>query len=612
MVKHQVVTILQKFIDSSERFRIQFCNIKVTAAVLIAASLLLLNVPAAKASWLIDKEGFHLSVHGSLSCRDCHGDIHESVIHPNPANVNKRLSDFFSPEQCSACHDDIFDEIDQGHHAGQVATYWQRFENCIECHNPHNQLSSSGNFTAKDLDAPPEQKCSLCHAYQSELPALSDRDQACMQCHQAFNGDQSKNAEKAAEICLHCHRSGRSNQNTSYESHPLIDLKQYSTTPHKAVDCMVCHPESMAFGHGKQIVGDCGRCHLPHDEKVAHDAHVSLACETCHLNAIDPIRNLDNGRVEWRKVPGADRISDIHRMQKPEKEASCRKCHNKENTIGAAAMVLPAKSVICMPCHAATFSVSDTTTSLSLFLFLFGFVAVGSVWFSVGNRISGAWNKLLQTSLAILGTVFSSRILLILKILFMDGLLQRRLFIISKERWLLHAFIFYPFIFRFVWGMLALCASLWFSGWSGTRVLIDKNNPITAFLFDLSGFMVIAGVIGMIGHRLHRSTRRAEIRLPATDWLAYALLGGIMLVGFVLEGMRMAMTGSPGGAPYAFVGDAISRLLYTSNLTGIYGYVWYLHAGLTGAFLAYLPFSQLFHMIMAPVSLTINALYRSD
>jgi nitrate reductase gamma subunit len=116
----------------------------------------------------------------------------------------------------------------------------------------------------------------------------------------------------------------------------------------------------------------------------------------------------------------------------------------------------------------------------------------------------------------------------------------------------------------------------------------------------------------MIGRRLHGRKKHTVIKLPAVDWPAYAFLGGIMLVGFLLEGMRMAMTGSPDGAAYAFVGDAISRLLYTSNLTGIYGYVWYLHAGLTGAFVAYLPFSQLFHMIMAPVSVTIKASYRSD
>jgi hypothetical protein len=80
-----------------------------------------------------------------------------------------------------------------------------------------------------------------------------------------------------------------------------------------------------------------------------------------------------------------------------------------------------------------------------------------------------------------------------------------------------------------------------------------------------------------------------------------------MIVGFILEGMRMAMTGSPSGAPYAFMGDAISRMLTGIELTGLYGYVWYLHAMLTGAFVVYLPFSRMFHMIMAPVVMAMNA-----
>jgi hypothetical protein len=80
-----------------------------------------------------------------------------------------------------------------------------------------------------------------------------------------------------------------------------------------------------------------------------------------------------------------------------------------------------------------------------------------------------------------------------------------------------------------------------------------------------------------------------------------------MIVGFILEGMRIAMTGSPAGASWAFVGDAFSRMLTGLELTGFYGYVWYLHAILTGAFVAYLPFSRMFHMIMAPVVLAMNA-----
>ena len=86
-----------------------------------------------------------------------------------------------------------------------------------------------------------------------------------------------------------------------------------------------------------------------------------------------------------------------------------------------------------------------------------------------------------------------------------------------------------------------------------------------------------------------------------------------MVIGFVLEGMRLAMTGSLPGACYAFVGCALSALFSDpTGLTQIYGYVWYLHAVLTGIFVAYLPFSRMFHIIMGPLVLAMNAVSEQE
>ena len=52
-------------------------------------------------------------------------------------------------------------------------------------------------------------------------------------------------------------------------------------------------------------------------------------------------------------------------------------------------------------------------------------------------------------------------------------------------------------------------------------------------------------------------------------------------------------------------------LLFTffgvAGLEDIYGTVWYIHAVLTGAFAACLPFSRMFHIVLAPVLLAVNA-----
>ena len=137
--------------------------------------------------------------------------------------------------------------------------------------------------------------------------------------------------------------------------------------------------------------------------------------------------------------------------------------------------------------------------------------------------------------------------------------------------------------------------------------MLDKNHPATALFFDLTGIMVILGV----GFAFFRGQRRHQDQpsgLPGQDRIALGLIGGIVVVGFLLEGLRIAMTGWPEGAGFAVVGYVISLLFGESTLwTGVYGYLWYIHAILTGAFVAYLPFSRLLHIIMAPVVLAMSA-----
>jgi nitrate reductase gamma subunit len=273
-------------------------------------------------------------------------------------------------------------------------------------------------------------------------------------------------------------------------------------------------------------------------------------------------------------------------------------------------MILPPKSILCMPCHAATFSGGDFTTISALVIFLAGLIMTASVWFSGAltgegstTLLSKAYLLTIKTVRAVLFSKFSP----VIKTLFFDVFLQRRLHRRSLKRWLIHGLIFFPFVFRFVWGMVGLFTSIWLPDRSIAWSLLDKNNPTAAFLFDLTGIMILLGVIFAF---LRDSASRADRPpgLPARDRWALGLIGGIVGIGFILEAMRIAMTGWPSGSGYAVIGYALSKLFSgMSGLVDIYGYVWYIHAVLTGAFIAYLPFSRLMHIIMAPVVLAINA-----
>ncbi|MFC1816236.1 respiratory nitrate reductase subunit gamma [Thermodesulfobacteriota bacterium] len=555
---------------------------------------MLLGSPA-EASWLLDIEKFLNSAHGKNTCLECHENSASREPHPDPAKVTKKLSDFFSPDQCLMCHDAVLDKLAKGSHGAETIKNPKRYEDCIPCHDPHYQPRIGEVATERA---------------RADLSAFSYEDQACIACHSTIE------AKEVARFCFQCHaQAGTRIQNITAASVALIDLKAYQSLSHAVVSCLVCHPRAPGFDHANQEPGDCLQCHPPHDEKITRAAHTLVSCEACHLRGIQATRDPRSGVISWKKQRQLGRPLEIHEMVRGDKEEACRKCHAKENRIGAVAMILPAKSVLCMPCHAATFSAGDTISIVALLIFGFGlfimfsFVLTGSL---SGKKEAGYIQKFFQLIWDGLKTLLSGKIVFIIKALLLDVLLQRRLYQKSAGRWLIHSLIFLSFVFRFLWGLIALLFSLWKPEWSSIWFLLDKNNPNTAFLFDLTGIMILLGVAVAFLRGIYRQSEQFP-NLPNQDRLALGLIAGIVIVGFILEGMRIAMTGWPPGSGYALAGYGIS-LLFSGmpRLNQIYGFIWYLHAVFAGAFIAYLPFSRLIHIIMAPLVLALNAVTEAD
>jgi nitrate reductase gamma subunit len=586
--------------------------LKRTKIILLSLTIFALGNGESYSSWLIDDAKFHISAHGQSSCQDCHPDLTDEDLHPNPEDVSKNLADFFSVDQCLACHDEIMDDLDSGVHGSEKIDPAEDYEDCLGCHHPHYQLrlaeNSAGQF---DSSRSIYEQCGACHDPQESLPAFSSEDEKCMACHRYLDRQDPPKKEKISSLCFHCHGNrGTKAQLMTGKRASLIDENNFTSTPHVGVDCRFCHLQAVQFNHGSQKQGDCRQCHTPHDAKKAHDPHTLVACQTCHMEGIIPLRDPESKVVRWEITKTAQVTSPVHNMIRTDDETSCRRCHFKGNHLGAVSMILPAKSILCMPCHAATFSGGDFTTISALAIFLAGLIMTASVWFSGALPGHGNTTLLSKAYLLIIKTVravFSSKVIPVSKTLFFDVFLQRRLHRRSVKRWVIHGLIFFPFVFRFVWGILGLFTSIWLPERSIAWSLLDKNNPTVAFLFDLTGIMILLGIIFAF---LRDSASRTDHPpgLPGQDRWALGLIGGIVGIGFVLEAMRIAMTGWPAGSGYAVIGYALSKLFSgMSSLVDIYGYVWYIHAVLTGAFIAYLPFSRLMHIIMAPVVLAMNA-----
>lgn len=581
-------------------------------ALSLALAFLFAVPRPAVCEWRIRAKQFHVSVHGQNSCQDCHEEV-DLHSHPNPDAVNKSVGDFFHMDHCVSCHDTISDDLEQGVHGAKKIKNAQKYANCLSCHDPHYQAPIRAEAGLFDPTMPRYEQCGACHTPHSELPPWSPEDETCMNCHEYLEPDDVEAPDKMKEVCFHCHAdAGTAAQKSTGKKVPLIDPYAYDATSHAEISCTICHPQATGPEHGKQMPGECGRCHLRHDEKVAHDLHALVSCEACHLGDIQPVRASQSKRILWESEAKAGQTSEIHDMVRIYDDDGCRRCHREANQIGAAAMVLPAKSILCMPCHAATFSVGDPITLVSLGLFVVGMVLIFSYIFSGslgGQTTAGLGGGMVKMLEQVGKTVFSSKSLRIVKALFLDVLLQRRLYRQSAGRWLIHSLIFYPFVFRFAWGVLGLVGSLWKPEWSLFWPMLDKNHPLTAFVFDLTGIMIIVG----IGAAFIRGRVSQTAGGPKQDRIALALIAGIVLIGYVVEGMRIAMTGYPDGSVYAFFGYAVSRLFAgTAALTEAYGYVWYVHAILTGAFIAYMPFSRLVHIIMAPLVLAMNEVVDHD
>lgn len=309
---------------------------------------------------------------------------------------------------------------------------------------------------------------------------------------------------------------------------------------------------------------------------------------------------------------------------------------------------------------------------LSVIVCLVGLFFRLSIWFSqgiqpspqketslnVGNRFSAAIQ-------AVLGVFFSSKILLILKSIFVDLLFQKRIFDKSALRWTAHTLIFVGFVLLFFMHALGSTVS--------EALFSDYQPTLNPFLFlrNLFGVMVLAGVGIAIFRRI--SLKPQRMVTYASDWAALVFVGGIIISGMMLEGSQISSftTYEAMIEEYASLDEEEAHALeafwvqengvvspnmtkpfepeliakgrevnsdscidcHASNKAAFASFAmakisrpfsavvgdsaavsifWYLHILACLSFLAWLPFSKMFHILAAPVSLIIKSVTKDE
>jgi cytochrome b subunit of formate dehydrogenase/nitrate reductase gamma subunit len=433
----------------------------------------------------------------------------------------------------------------------------------------------------------------------------------CWKCHRQPNLNSNEGITTSILLCLECH--GKKDVEKKVDGKPVslyIDEKEYGKTVHRRIACIRCH-DAVATSPHRTLLIECASCHGYHGEGTAHDPHRSVNCEACHHESKEVMKDPKTGRIVLRMVKdGVPLKMTSHRLADFRDKKTCEKCHFTNNPLGAPIRVLPAKSLICIGCHSSSVTLNDPVSMVSFILFIIGIGATLTFWFQ-GTMVDASFST--HEKLSYIGekawqVFFSKKMLTLLKVFVVDVLLLRRVLKESVSRWTIHSLIYLPLFLRFLIGLILLLLSVAFPMSPQVAVLLDKNYPPIAFTYDFLGLCIIIGTIGAIMRRVRGKTQKAVT--GGQDYVVLGLIGAILLTGFLVEGMRILLTALPlSTALPSFIGYPISLLLglFSVRWEVVYPYGWYVHAILTGALVAYLPFSKMFHILVSPLMLLIKA-----
>jgi Fe-S oxidoreductase/nitrate reductase gamma subunit len=124
-----------------------------------------------------------------------------------------------------------------------------------------------------------------------------------------------------------------------------------------------------------------------------------------------------------------------------------------------------------------------------------------------------------------------------------------------------------------------------------------------ALALDAAGLAVLIGIGFLLVRRLSRYPRLFEPKPRSGFVCMELLLLAVVLTGFLLEGLRIRLTGAH---ELAFVGSWAARLLVSpADGATIYTLLWWSHGLLSLVFIAYIPFSPLTHLLFIPVNAAI-------
>ncbi len=125
---------------------------------------------------------------------------------------------------------------------------------------------------------------------------------------------------------------------------------------------------------------------------------------------------------------------------------------------------------------------------------------------------------------------------------------------------------------------------------------------VVSFILNVFALLVVVAILMALWRRL--VARPEGIDSQTDDWVALAIIFLIVATGLLLGGLLIAITQDPWAAwrPVEYLISTGFSGVDPQRLLGVHQVVWWIHVCLAMGFIAYIPYSKLFHIFAGPVN----------
>lgn len=294
-----------------------------------------------KVSVFVDQKLFNLSVHNTLSCVDCHGDL--TAKHPDDNQPAQ-------PVSCADCHADETSEYADSIHGVSHKLGASAAASCADCHGKHDMLPAKHPASpVYKLNLP--NTCALCHSNTNLTREYHISNENPGHYLDSIHGQAlTKMGLIVAPSCNDCH--GVHDIKRSVDRESPINHQNIAKT------CGQCHVKVEEVYdksiHGKLLAaGDkrgpvCTDCHSAHEVEKPINVHFKQVsdqrCGKCHEDSLKLYRDTYHGKSMALGKPS--QASDV---------AACYDCHGHHDVLPPTdpASRLSATNIVatCKQCH---------------------------------------------------------------------------------------------------------------------------------------------------------------------------------------------------------------------------------------------------------------------